>query len=80
MTTGEDRNKDRFKNWQLFESSRFIQSDKAHAELRLLNQSAYHFLVPPSVTREYHPKVLERYLLQCIVAHLECTLGVYTGF
>jgi len=48
MTTGEDRNKDWFKNWKLL---RFLkahvlwpQSDKAHVQLRLLYQSVYQFL------------------------------------
>jgi len=32
-------------------------------------------LAPPSVTRKYHPKVLELlHLLQCIAAHLQRTL------
>jgi len=31
--------------------------------------------IPTSVTREYHPKVLERlHLLQCIFAHVQNTL------
>ena len=36
--------------------------------------------VPPSVTREYHSKVLELFhLLQCIAAHLQHTLTWVSG-
>jgi len=41
----------------IFTSSR---SNKVHAELRLLYQSVYQSFVSTFVTREYHPKVLER--------------------
>jgi len=34
-----------------------------------------YLLAPPSVTRKYHPDVLDRlHLLQCIAAHLQLAL------
>jgi len=79
MTTGEDRNKDRFNDWKLC----------TPWKLPFFNQGAIKFtqncvcftnlcinlFVPTSVTREYHPKVFERlHPLQCISAHLQHTL------
>ena len=41
----------------------------------VLSPPCINLFVPTSVTREYHPKVLERlHLLQCISAHLQTTL------
>ena len=62
MIIGEDRNKDRLKNWQLavLESSRFVGTE-------LTKGSVYKY--PPYVTKNYHLKVLERpHLLQYITA------------
>ena len=46
------------------------------AELRYsFTKPCINAFVPTSVTREYHPKVLERlHLLQCIFAHVQNTL------
>jgi len=55
------------------------RSNKAHAERQncvSFTNPCINPFVPTSVTREYHPKVLERlHLLQCIFAHLQNTLS-----
>jgi len=46
----------------------------------MLHQSVYYLLVPPSVTREYHPKVLELlHLMQCIAAYLQRAVAWVSG-
>ena len=93
ITTGEDRNKDRFKNrylcafWKLPLSAR---CDKANAELGLLHPCINH-LVPPSTTREYHPEALElldswvpprgtwRHSICCRVLPLTCNVHCLFG-
>ena len=64
MTTGEDRNEDRLKIWKLFV---FWKLPFRHHGPIKLTQNCVCFLnpcfnrfVPTFVTREYHPKVLER--------------------
>jgi len=71
MTTDEDRNKDRFKNWKF--CILWKLSFRHHGAIRL-TQNCVCFtnpcinpFVPTLITREYHHKVLERLrLLQCI--------------
>ena len=78
MTKGEDRNKDRFKNWQL---CGFWKLPFRHHGAIKLTQKCVCFtnpcispFIPTSVTCAYHPKVLERlHLLQCISANLQNT-------
>jgi len=57
------------------------QRYKAHAESHLFYQCIiYLLIVPPSVTREYQPKILELlHVLQCIAAHLQHTLPWASG-
>ena len=77
MTTGEDRNKDRFKHWKHrglwklpFRNHRSI---KLTQNCTCFTNPCINLFVPTSVTRKYHPKVLEcLHLLQCISAHLHC--------
>jgi len=79
MTTGEDRSKDRFKNWKLCGLCKLLF--RYHGAIKL-SQNCVCFtyawinpFIPTSVTREYHPKELERlHLLQCIAAHVQNTL------
>jgi len=54
----------------------WTQNDKAHTDLCVsLANPCINILAPPSVTRKYHPNVLELlHLLQCIAAHLQHTL------
>jgi len=83
MTIREDWNKDRFKNWQPcgvlklpFCGISFLwtQSNTPHTELRLLCQTVHQSPCLVSVTREYHPNVLELiHLLRCIAAYLQRT-------
>jgi len=79
LTTGEDRNKDRFKNWKLcvLRKLPFLH----HGAIKLaqnyvcFTNPCVKLFVPTFVTRKYHPTVLERlHLLQCIAAHLQETL------
>ena len=76
MITGEDRNKDRLKNWKIY----------CHWKLPFRHHGAIKFtqncvcftnpcinsFVPTSVTREYYPEVLLN-LLQGTSAHLQNT-------
>jgi len=79
VATGEDGNIDRFKNWML---CGFWKPPFRHHGAIKITQNCVCFInpcinsfVPTSVTRDYHPKVLERLqLLQCISAHLQNTL------
>ena len=79
MTTGEDRNKDPYKNWKL--CGLWKLPFRHHGALKL-TESCVCFtnpcinpFVPTSVTREYHLKKLRRLnLLQIISAHLQTTL------
>jgi len=81
MITGEDRNKDRLKKQVLRSLKAPVSSpgrNKAHAELRFLYQFVHQSLC--FVTREYHPKVLERlHLLQCISVHLQKTILMHSS-
>jgi len=79
MTTGEDRKNDQFKNWKL--CGLWKLPFRHHGAITLTQKCVWftnpciNSFVPTSVTREYHPKVLERlHLLQCISAHLKNTL------
>jgi len=79
MTTGEDRNKNRFKNWKLCRIWKLPL--RHHGAIKLtqncvcFNNPCINLFVPTSATREYHPKVVERlHLVQCISAHLQNTL------
>ena len=79
MTTGEDRKKDRLKNWKL--CVLWKCTFRHHGAIKL-TQNCVCFtnpcinpFVPTYVNRKYHPMVLERlHLLQCISAHLQNTL------
>jgi len=75
MTTVEDRNKDRFKNWKL--CGLWKIPFHHHGAIKLtqncvcFTNPCINLFVPTSVTREYHLKVLERlHLLQWIFAHV----------
>jgi len=75
MTTGGDRNKDRFENWKIcgvwklpFCDHRAIKLTQNCVWLAELYMNLHDLL---SVTREYHPKILELFdALQRIVASL----------
>ena len=79
MTTGEDRNKDPFKNWKL---CGLWKLPFRHQRALKLTESCVCFtnpcinpFVPTSVTREYYLKKLRRLNpLQIISAHLQTTL------
>ena len=76
MTTGEDRNKKRFKDWKLCGLWKLPFHHHGAIKLRqncpCFTHTCVNLFVPTSVTRKYHPKVLERLLLlQCISAHLQ---------
>ena len=73
------KNKDRFKNsklcglWKL--PYRHHGAIKFKQNWVFLSNLCINILVATSVTRQYHPKVLERlHLLQCISGHLQNTL------
>ena len=76
MTTGEDRKKDRFKNWRICDLWKLpfsSRSNKAHVELRLLSESDYQYLCSDFRNSWIAPQgteVLKFHLLQCIAAHL----------
>jgi len=77
MTTGEDRNKDRLK--KLF--GLWKPPFRHHGVIKLrqnwvcFTDPCISLYFPTSITREYHPKLLERlHLLECISAHLQNTL------
>jgi len=80
MTTGEDRKKDRFKNWKICDLWKLpisLRSNKAHEELHLLSESEYQSLCSDFRNSWITPQgteVLKFHLLQCIAAHLLCTL------
>ena len=75
MTISTDWNKNQLKNWQFCGDWKLPFCD--HRAIKLTQNCVYSFtnpcinlLAPPSVTRKYHPKVLELlHLLQCIAAH-----------
>ena len=76
MDIGENRNKDRFKNWQLCGVRKLPFCD--HRAIKLtqncvcFTNPCTNLLIPPSSTREYHPEVLELlHLLQCIATHVQ---------
>jgi len=79
MTTGEDRNKDRCKNWKLCSLLKLAFCH--HGEIKLTQNCVcstnpcINPFVPTSVTRKYHHKVLERlHVVQCNSAHLQNAL------
>jgi len=57
----------------VFESFRLVSTEqnyKAHIEMRCFTNLYINLLVPPFVTSEYYPKVLEgHHLLQCTAAY-----------
>jgi len=72
MTTGEDRNKIRFKNWKL--CLLWKLPFRLHGAVKRVTNPCINPFVPTFVSHEHHPKVLERlHLLQCISAHLQNT-------
>ena len=79
MTIGEDRNKDRFKNWKLCVlwnlPFRNHGAKKLTQNWVCFTNPCINLFVLTSVTCEYHSKVLEHlHLLQCFSAHLQETL------
>ena len=79
MTTGEDRNKDRFKAWKHRGPWKLLFHN--HGAIKLtqncvcFTNPCINLFVPTSVTRKYHLKILELlHLLQCISAYLQNTL------
>jgi len=84
MTTGEDRNKHRLNNGQL---CGVWKLPFCHHRPIKLTQNCIWFTKPcidllawSSVTREYHPKVLELLnLLQYTAAYWQCTLAWVSG-
>ena len=79
MTTGEDRNKDRFKTWKF--CGLWKLPFRHHGAVKFTQNCVCYTtpcinpFVPTSVTHEYYPKVLEHlHLLHCISAHLLNTL------
>ena len=79
MITGEDRNKDRFKNWKLCVPWKL--PFRHHGAVKLTHNCVcftnpcINVFVPTFVTRGYHPNVLASlHLLQCIAAYLQKTL------
>jgi len=72
---GEDRNKDRFENWQPYDVRKLPFCD--HSAMKLtynifcFTNLYINLFVPPSIIRKYYSTVFELvYLLQCITAHL----------
>jgi len=79
-TIGKDRNKHRFKNWQLCGVWKLTFSDHRAVKLTQkwvsFNNTCINLLVPPSVTREKHPEVLKLLdLLQSIAGPLQRALS-----
>ena len=77
MTTGEDRNKDRFENKALRSLKAPFSQPRSSIKLtqNCVTNPCINLHDPPSITREYHPNVLERlHLLLGISAHLQNTL------
>jgi len=79
MTIGEDCDKDRFKSWQLFGVWKLLFCD--HRAIKFIQNCGcftnpcINLVVPPSVTREYHLKLIELlHLLQFNAASLQHTL------
>ena len=84
MTTGDDRNKDRFKSLKL--CGLWILPFRNHGAIKLtqncvcFTNPCINLFVPTSVTLEYHPKVLEcLHQLRCISTHLQNTLSWALG-
>jgi len=75
MFTGEDRNKDPFKNWKLCGLWKLPFSHQGAIKLTqncvCFINSCINLFVPTSVTREYHLVLIRLHLLQCISAHLQ---------
>jgi len=70
MNTGEDQNKDRFKNFALFESSCFSTSEQN--DCVCFTSLCIDFLVLYFITRKQYLKVLELLSTCCSVLPLTC--------
>jgi len=81
ITTDDDRNKDRFNNWKLcdlWKSPFSPQSNKAHAEMRLLSESVYPSLCSNFRACEYHHTVLGHFNITCCsVLPLTCRIHCF---
>jgi len=80
MTTGEDRNKDRFKKWKL--CGLWKLPFRHHGAIKLTQKcvcftnTCINPFVPTFVSREYHPKVLERQQVAVYVRSLAENTGL----
>jgi len=85
MNIVEDRNKDRLKNWRLCGVWKLPCCD--HRGIKLTQNCVcfinpcVSLLVPDSVTRAYHPKLLQLLdlMLQCIAAYFQHALSWVSG-